>query len=29
MVAKEKLDCPALLKEWEEIREDYDLKGDG
>jgi hypothetical protein len=28
MVAKEKLDCPALLKEWEEIREDYDLKGD-
>jgi hypothetical protein len=28
MVAKEKLDCPKLLKEWEEIREDYDLKGD-
>jgi hypothetical protein len=28
MVSKEKLDCPALLKEWQEIREDYDLKGD-
>jgi hypothetical protein len=25
---KEKLDCPALLKTWEEIREDYELKGD-
>jgi hypothetical protein len=25
---KEKLDCPKLLKEWEEIREDYRLKGD-
>jgi hypothetical protein len=25
---KEKLDCPALLKRWEEIREDYELKGD-
>ena len=29
MVPKEKLDCPKLLKEWQEIREDYDLKGDG
>jgi hypothetical protein len=28
MVPKEKLDCPKLLKEWQEIREDYDLKGD-
>jgi N-acetylglutamate synthase/N-acetylornithine aminotransferase len=28
MVPKEKLDCPKLLKEWEEIRDDYDLKGD-
>jgi hypothetical protein len=25
---KEKLDCPAMLKKWEEIREDYELKGD-
>jgi hypothetical protein len=25
---KEKLDCPAVLKTWEEIREDYQLKGD-
>ena len=25
---KDKLDCPALLKQWEEIREDYELKGD-
>ncbi len=25
---KEKLDCPVLLKRWEEIREDYELKGD-
>ena len=25
---KEKLDCPKLLKTWQEIREDYDLKGD-
>jgi len=24
---KEKLDCPMLLKKWEEIREDYELKG--
>ena len=23
---KEKLDCPTLLKQWEEIREDYELK---
>ncbi|MDJ0847476.1 MAG: hypothetical protein QNK04_03740 [Myxococcota bacterium] len=22
------LDCPALLKRWEEIREDYELKGE-
>jgi hypothetical protein len=27
MVPKEKLDCPELMKEWQEIREDYDLKG--
>ena len=25
---KEKLDCPTLLKRWEEVREDYELKGD-
>jgi len=25
---KEKLDCKALLKDWQEIREDYELKGD-
>ena len=25
---KEKLDCPPLLKRWEEIRKDYELKGD-
>jgi hypothetical protein len=25
---KEKLDCPKLLKNWQEIREDYQLKGD-
>ncbi len=25
---KEKLDCPARLKDWQEIREDYELKGD-
>ena len=25
---KEKLDCPALLKDWQEIREDYQLKED-
>ncbi len=25
---KGKLDCPALLKRWEEIREDYELKGE-
>ena len=24
---KDGLDCPALLKKWEEIREDYELKG--
>jgi len=23
---KEKLECPTLLKQWEEIREDYELK---
>ena len=27
-IAKEKIDCPKLLKQWEEIREDYELKGD-
>ena len=27
-VPKEKLECPKLLKQWEEIREDYELKGD-
>ena len=27
-LANDKLDCPALLKQWEEIREDYELKGD-
>lgn len=27
-VPKEKLDCPKLLKQWEEIRADYELKGD-
>ncbi len=26
-LAKDKLDCPMLLKQWEGIREDYDLKG--
>ena len=26
---KDGLDCPALLKKWEEIREDYELKGKG
>jgi hypothetical protein len=26
--SKEELDCPKLLKRWEEIREDYELKGD-
>jgi hypothetical protein len=26
--SKKSLDCPALLKAWEEIREDYELKGD-
>lgn len=26
--SKKKLDCPAVLKTWEEIREDYELKGD-
>jgi len=26
--SKKKLDCPALLKNWQEIREDYELKGD-
>jgi len=25
--AKDGLDCPARLKNWEEIREDYELKG--
>jgi hypothetical protein len=25
---KEKLDCPARLKDWQEIREDYQLKED-
>jgi hypothetical protein len=24
---KEKLDCPLLLKQWEEFREDYELTG--
>jgi hypothetical protein len=28
MVPKEKLGCPQLLKGCQEIREDYDLKGD-
>jgi len=28
-VPKEEIDCPKLLKQWEEIREDYELKGDG
>ena len=27
-VPQAKLDCPKLLKQWEEIREDYELKGD-
>ena len=27
-VPKEKLDCPKMLKQWEEVRDDYDLKGD-
>lgn len=27
-VPKEKLECPKLLKQWEEIRADYELKGD-
>jgi hypothetical protein len=26
--SKKKLDCPKLLKDWGEIREDYELKGD-
>ena len=26
--SKKRLDCPALLKTWEEIREDYELEGD-
>jgi hypothetical protein len=26
--SKKRLDCPAVLKTWEEIREDYELKGD-
>jgi hypothetical protein len=26
--SKKKLDCPALLKDWGEIRDDYELKGD-
>jgi len=26
-VKKEKLDCPVMLKQWEEFREDYELKG--
>ncbi len=26
--SKDKLDCPMLLKQWEEFREDYELKGD-
>jgi len=25
-VSKDKLDCPTLLKQWEEMREDYELK---
>jgi hypothetical protein len=25
-LSKDKLDCPALLEQWEEIREDYELK---
>ena len=27
-VSKDKLDCPKLLNQWEEFREDYQLKGD-
>jgi hypothetical protein len=27
-LATAKLDCPKLLKQWEELREDYELKGD-
>ena len=27
-VSKDKLDCPSLLKRWEEMREDFELKGD-
>jgi hypothetical protein len=26
--SKKKLDCPAVLKIWKEIREDYELEGD-
>ena len=26
--SKKKLDCPAVLKTWKEIREDYELEGD-
>ena len=26
--SKKKLDCPKLLKDWAEIRDDYELKGD-
>ena len=25
---KQEIDCPKRLKQWEEIREDYELKGD-
>lgn len=28
MWPKKRLDCPALLKDWKEIREDYELEGD-
>jgi len=28
MWPKKKLDCPKRLKDWSEIREDYELKGD-
>ena len=28
-VPKENADCAKTLKQWEEIREDYELKGDG
>jgi len=26
---KKRIDCPKRLKQWKEIREDYELKGDG